>query len=131
QYIRAYNIKKSEVASTIARFLDGKAWTYYMADIADRRHPRKMSVDQFLTGLFNYCFPIDFKSTMRQRVNDFIQRDHSVKEYAYRLKMFLNLAGIRDHADRVQRLWDGFKPEIQDALWDHKMSPDVHRWKQV
>ncbi|KAI0081853.1 hypothetical protein K474DRAFT_1586701, partial [Panus rudis PR-1116 ss-1] len=129
EYIEDYKVKPKRVARTASRFLDGRAWRYYVNELADSPGPH--TVTDILTGLFNYCFPIDFKLRMHQRVRDLVQGRRSIRDYSHEMKMYLTLAGIDSPQDRVQRLWDGFNDKIVDDLWDHKMSPDLHTWEEI
>lgn len=49
----------------------------------------------------------------------------------YELKTLANSAGIWSEWEKVTRLWDGLHLEIQQQLWQEKLSAECSRWDEV
>ncbi|PPQ84648.1 hypothetical protein CVT24_006990, partial [Panaeolus cyanescens] len=48
-----------------------------------------------------------------------------------RQALYFTTIGYTDKRERVNRLWHGFKPSIQKALWKDKLHPDTSKWNEV
>jgi hypothetical protein len=90
-----------------------------------------MNLEKFFKGLFDFCFPIDFKSQLRRKLDDCYQNNLSVDDYVYQLEELHMMLGIRNNRQRVLNLWKGFHPDIIEALWMQKLNPDISSWKKV
>ncbi|KAI0070788.1 hypothetical protein K474DRAFT_1563906, partial [Panus rudis PR-1116 ss-1] len=130
QYTHAYKVKATMLVYTVSHFLDGKAWRYYLNVLAkDEEDPHALK--DILISLFNYCFPLDFKTKLRKKLHHFNQNDCSVCDYVQKLGMLLELVGICNDVDQVHHLWDGFNDEIEFYLLDHKLTPDTYPWEEI
>lgn len=129
EYLNSYRIPPGGIPAAVSQFLTGKAYRYYINTLADSAE--EWDLHGVLVGLFNYCFPIDFRMRMRRKLKHFVQGSHSVRDYAQELDMMIKMVGSKDPEDRIQRLWDGFSGSIQQALWEHKLSPFSNTWDHI
>ncbi|KAI0072455.1 hypothetical protein K474DRAFT_1564780, partial [Panus rudis PR-1116 ss-1] len=116
-YTDYYQIPSRRLASTISRFLEGRAWDYYAHEI--------------LLGIFNYCFPLNFREKLRTKTRNFRQGSRDVREYIYKLETLLDLAGINEEKDRIQQLWNGFRIDIRVELTARRITTTTHTWEQI
>ncbi|KAI0077769.1 hypothetical protein K474DRAFT_1566967, partial [Panus rudis PR-1116 ss-1] len=116
-YTDYYRIPSRRLASTISRFLEGRAWNYYAHVLTREVYlGKKHTLKEILLGIFNYCFPLNFREKLRTKARNFRQGSRDVREYIYELETLLDLAGINEEKDRIQQLWDGFRIDIRVEL---------------
>jgi len=92
---------------------------------------KKWKLNKFFVELFNYCFPPDFRLRQRSKLNDFEQKHMRVSEYAAELLVMFRTIGSSTKRERVEKLWNGLRPELQQALWRENLEPQHSTWKQV
>ncbi|KEP45450.1 hypothetical protein V565_272390 [Rhizoctonia solani 123E] len=98
-------LSDSKAVLTMSRFLEEKAAAYFMLNVAPR--PEEFTMQSVFVGLYEYCFPPDFKDEMRRKYNQKRQGESSVQDYfaeLARLRMRLREIDDRQH---VLRAWDG------------------------
>ncbi|KAL7284496.1 hypothetical protein ACG7TL_001787 [Trametes sanguinea] len=128
-YIDGYQLPASRHAITISWFLTGKAYEFYLNTVSDR--PRDWTLRGILIELFNYCFPIDFRQRMREKLARASQGNRSVREYVHELKgLFLMVGHLTDEA-KVEKLWFGLKGSLQAELWKARLDPLTSSWSDV
>ncbi|KEP44986.1 zinc knuckle protein [Rhizoctonia solani 123E] len=106
-------LSNGKAVLTMSRFLEDKAATYFMLNVAPR--PERHTMQSVFVGLYEYCFPPDFKDKMRRKYNRKCQGDSSVQDYfaeLARLRMRLREIDDRHH---VLRAWDGAARYIKVA----------------
>ncbi|KAI1782592.1 hypothetical protein LXA43DRAFT_1087402 [Ganoderma leucocontextum] len=92
-YCVGYAIPPAEQVFRISSFLDGKAWAYYQYCESGGPDPEELT--KFLSGLFNYCFPLDYKQRMREKLEDAQQEDRSVQEFVHELNgLYIMLGSV-------------------------------------
>jgi hypothetical protein len=52
-------------------------------------------------------------------------------EYTHELQELFNMIGTVPEQDKVLRLWNGVKPEIQGSLWRAQLNPEISSWEEV
>jgi len=55
----------------------------------------------------------------------------SVIEFVYELEELFNLIGAISERDRVLKLWNGLRFDLQTALWRDGLHPEVSTWEEV
>ncbi|EUC60463.1 hypothetical protein RSOL_345410, partial [Rhizoctonia solani AG-3 Rhs1AP] len=60
-------LSNGKAVLTMSRFLEDKAATYFMLNVAPR--PERHTMQSVFVGLYEYCFPPDFKDKMRRKYN--------------------------------------------------------------
>ncbi|KAG8687330.1 hypothetical protein FRC09_013563, partial [Ceratobasidium sp. 395] len=98
----------------ISRFLDGKASTWYMLNVAPAIEDWTLS--QVYQGIYEYCFPADFKEIMRKKYLKKSQGESSVQDYFAELAQLRRRLNEVTDAQHVQRAWDGVANYIR-AEW--------------
>jgi len=109
--------------------LTGKAFKFYTTVVS--MELKKWKLDKFFVELFNYCFPPDFRLRQRSKMNAFEQKKMCVSEYAAELLVMFHTIGSLMKRERVEKLWNGLRPELQQVLWRENLEPQHSTWKQV
>ena len=76
--------KLAEISDDIAlclmpRFLSGKPQTFFMRHVADSES--KWSMHALFEALFDYCFPKDYKATLRAQLESARQGSRTVRDF--------------------------------------------------
>ncbi|KAJ3769927.1 hypothetical protein FB446DRAFT_705819 [Lentinula raphanica] len=129
QFCREGRIPKDEQVFLISHYLSGKAHSFFTLKVA--RNHRKWTLQRFFEELFNFCFPINYRSQQREKIKRCYQNDRPVAEYVYELENLMNLVGAMGKRDKVIKLWDGFNKPMRYELHRAKLSKEVHTWKQI
>ena len=129
-YLEDAKVKRKRYAYTLSRYLTGRAYNYYTQKVALTEE--KWSLDEFFQGMFNYCFPANYRTKLRAKLDKLSQNaNQTVTEFIYELEELCNLIGEVSERDRVIRLWNGLRSELQRALWRDKLSPETSSWEAV
>ncbi|KAF4615592.1 hypothetical protein D9613_012904 [Agrocybe pediades] len=115
--------------SRCADSLTGKAYKFYttMVMISNEQWDRQ----RFFKELYAYCFPPDFRLRQRRKLESFTQGNYTVHEYAAELTIMFRIIGNFTQSQRVQKLWDGLRPELQSALWREGLDYEANTWDEV
>ncbi|GAB1524382.1 hypothetical protein RhiTH_007536 [Rhizoctonia solani] len=104
-YVSDTRLSNSKAVLTVSQFLDNKAASWYMLNVA--LDPGRYSMESIYVGLYDYCFPPDFKDDMRKLYNEKKQGDSGVQDYFAKLACLQRrLQEVTDH-QHVLRVWDG------------------------
>ncbi|TEB23035.1 hypothetical protein FA13DRAFT_1640371, partial [Coprinellus micaceus] len=76
-------------------FLKGKAYAYYAQEVS--YNVTKWLMNRFFDGLFNACFPVDFKEKQREKLENFKQNNMEIHSYWSQLtELFLTTGVCKD-----------------------------------
>ena len=129
-YLEDARVPKKRHAYTLSTYMTGRAYDYYTQKVAQTEE--KWSLDDLFQGLFNYCFPANYRIKMHAKLEKLVQsHDQSVIQYVYELEELFNLIGNISEGDRVIKLWNGLRYEYQSALWRDRLHPEVSSWDDV
>ncbi|PIL27303.1 transcription factor [Ganoderma sinense ZZ0214-1] len=129
-YCSGYAIPPGSQVFRISSFLEGKAWDYYQYSMTSSEAD-EAELAKFLSGLFDYCFPLDFKQRMRDKLQSATQGNRSVKEFVHELNGLYIMIGPVPEPIKVQKLWYGLEGWIQSHLWWATLTPDTASWAEV
>ncbi|KAF8802862.1 hypothetical protein BYT27DRAFT_7072406, partial [Phlegmacium glaucopus] len=130
-YIKDGKIPKERQIRTLAHFLDGKAYDFYMQKVAPDKS-KNWNLHKFFTEMFNYCFPLDYKQQIRFRLDNIYQgSNQTVSEYVYELQELYSVIGDIPLRLKVVKLWYSLKPKIQRILWKDGLHPDYSTWEEI
>ncbi|KAF9034842.1 hypothetical protein BJ165DRAFT_1356096, partial [Panaeolus papilionaceus] len=132
-YFKDAKISSKRQAYVMSHYLRGEAYEYYIREVSYNSRKSRSPPDgrELLKGLFNHCFSVDFRDKQREKLKRCYQNDRSVKKYVSEINELFTTIGYADKRERVNRLWRGFRPEIQQALWKDKLHPDRSKWDKV
>jgi len=115
-YLRDGKVHKEQKIRILAHHLDGKAYDFYMQNIM-LDDPHNWNLHKFFTGLFNYCFPIDYRQQMRMKLEDLCQGSNQTDlEYVHELHELFNMVGAMSTEAKVLKLWYTLRPKIQRIM---------------
>ncbi|KAF9470906.1 hypothetical protein BDN70DRAFT_820718, partial [Pholiota conissans] len=128
-YVLDGNVKKNRRVFVLSYYLTGRAYDFYTQKIA-------MSFDtvelqEFFDKLFDYCFPINYRTEVRKKLERTYQNNRPVMAYVHEIEELFNLLGTIDERQRVEKLWDGLKPSIQGRLYRDHLHPDRSSWDDI
>ncbi|KAG6842803.1 hypothetical protein H0H93_003359, partial [Arthromyces matolae] len=75
-------------------------------------------------GLFDYCFPPNFRIVEQRKLTSFVQGNLTVREYASELKTLFMIVGHKTMRKKIRKLWDGLAPRLQGKLFENKFDPE-------
>ncbi|KAJ2917183.1 hypothetical protein MD484_g3247, partial [Candolleomyces efflorescens] len=127
--VKLAKVHPRDQVELIAPYLEKRARKFYLSKVAP--NPRAWTFSQFMDELFNGMFPKDFKSRLRQKLNDNTQGSRSVWDYVQDLNTKLDTVGIHDDLERVYKLWNGFNDAIQGQLWEDHLNPEYSTWDEI
>ena len=128
-YVRDGQVPRNKCVFILSHYLTGRAHEFYIREVAD--DPYRWCLPKFFKELFNYCFPVDFRSKQRFKLQKCRQNDCSVRDFLYDLNELWNTIGETAEQAKVNKSWFGLRRKIQQDLWKEKLNPKVSRLKDV
>jgi hypothetical protein len=110
-------------------FLSEKAGTFYMKHVALHRH--RWSIKQVYEGLFDYCFPPDYKLELRKRLMNAYQGKRMFRDFARDVEALAKRFPDVPKRQLVQIIWDGAQQFIRLKWIESGYSPESTRWKKL
>lgn len=134
EYLTDGRAPKEREVSIASKFLDGKAYDFYLLNVS--LQPQRWLWHEFAEALFNHCFPADFRTRQRSKLNNFRQRILTVKEYISQMYELFIVVGLdvennNDERMMADKFWHGLRIEIQEQLWLSNMNPDVNSLEDI
>ncbi|KAG0693469.1 hypothetical protein DFH29DRAFT_964018, partial [Suillus ampliporus] len=90
-YVEDGNVPRKRRVFVLSHYLKGKAHDFYVRQVSDR--PSEWRLDEFFTELFNYCFPLDFRTKQRKKLYRCYQGDKRVRDYLSELNKLWMMIG--------------------------------------
>ena len=119
-YLEGYRVRSRDHPSVVAWFLRGRAHEFYVNTIS--RNPRAYRFKDILVGLFNYCFPMNFRQKMREKLRNTRQHGRSIQSYSYEMENLFLILGMDRNEERMDAFWFGLDKYIQSELWKQMMT---------
>jgi len=116
-------VQRKHRVSRLKKYLGGRAFLFFMRDVA--HEPNKWTLARFLEGLFNYCFPTNFRSTQREKYYAFSQRGHPVRNYRRDLEELANSVRRISPRDFVICFWQGAEHYLHVKWAENGFDPEV------
>jgi hypothetical protein len=130
-YLRDGRVQKERKIRILAHYLDGKAYQFYMQKVAPD-DPHNWSLHEFITELFNHCFPVDYRQRMRLKLEGLYQKHNQpVSEYVFELQELFSMVGAMPDEMKVIKLWYSLNTRTQKAMWRDGLHPDSSTWDEV
>ncbi|KAK1234115.1 hypothetical protein PQX77_002683 [Marasmius sp. AFHP31] len=129
QYLEEGYVPEEEQVMLASNFLRGKALSFFLQKVS-RNHLKWQMLD-LAKGIFNFCFPIDYRSQQRNKLNNCRQGNRSVIEYAYKYEMLNNLIGTASECKMVIKFWDSLNVKIRRELHHEKKNKEIHTYEEI
>ena len=88
-------------------------------------------MNEFYTGLFDYCFDHNYQQKMLEKLEELDQGNKNVQEYVHEFEETAQQVGMLSASDKVNRLFRGFKLGIQGDLYFRGVTPLHSTWDTV
>lgn len=128
-YLEDANIPRRRRVYRISTFLKGSAYTYYAREVSP--NVEKWTVSRFFRGLFDACFPVDFKEKQRERLENLTQGKHELREYISLLNELFLVTGVRRSREKARYLWRGLRQETKERLRYDGISPESSSYDRI
>ncbi|EIW64856.1 uncharacterized protein TRAVEDRAFT_108852, partial [Trametes versicolor FP-101664 SS1] len=128
-YIDGYQIPEERQAVIVSQFLSRRAESCYQATCSEA--PWEWSLGEVLEEIFNYCFPVDFRQRMREKLELAEQGGRTVREFVHELQELFLLLGRMSEETKVEKLWYGLRPALQADLFRARLTPASASWASV
>ncbi|KAJ8502458.1 hypothetical protein ONZ45_g11745 [Pleurotus djamor] len=128
-YLEEGRVKTTARIRRVGSLLKGKAFNWYVREIADRAG--EMEILEFFKLLIDAHFPTDLMEATRVEIDRSYQGEKTVREYSTGLKQKFETLGTVSDIEQVARLWRGFKPYINGELYQNNLSPNSSTWDEV
>ncbi|KAJ8580213.1 hypothetical protein M405DRAFT_684737, partial [Rhizopogon salebrosus TDB-379] len=128
-YVKDGHVERKKQVFVLSHYLTGRAHEYYIREVAG--DPYRWRLPEFFTEMFNYCFPINFRTKQREKLKRCYQNDKTVRAFVYELNELWNMIGDIDERQRVDRFWFGLNAEIQRDLWKKELNPEISTFAEV
>ncbi|KAL6309479.1 hypothetical protein BKA93DRAFT_697867, partial [Sparassis latifolia] len=115
EYLDGYDLAPAQHATNVAHFLTKAAYKFYVTTVSKK--PKEWPARKIFVGLFNYCFPVDFRVQMREQLRRSRQGDRRVRDFIHDLENMFMIVGTSSPQERVDKLWFGLNTHIQKGLW--------------
>ncbi|KAJ7192489.1 hypothetical protein GGX14DRAFT_578056 [Mycena pura] len=99
-----HGLDDATMVKIIVNFMGGRASQFFMKHVALRR--KKWTVKSVYEGLFDYCFPPNFKWRLREELMQAMQGSNSVRDF------------VREIEDLATRFPDVSERQIKQIFWD-------------
>jgi len=96
------------------QYLSGKASVYYMKYVAGKA--KKWTLTMIFEGLFDYCFPRDFKSSLRRRLISATQGKTRVAEFIRDIEIMADRFPDVDERSIIGIFWWGMNQPIRAGI---------------
>ena len=110
-WIEMQGLDNKWAVKLMINFLSDKASTFYMKHIALRQH--RWTVQKVYEGLFDYCFPPDYKLELQKRLMTAYQGRKPVHNFAQDIEALTKRFPDIPKCQCVQILWDGVQQYIR------------------
>ncbi|KIJ29512.1 hypothetical protein M422DRAFT_269046 [Sphaerobolus stellatus SS14] len=108
----------------LSSYLSGKAGRFYMTHVA--RITTKYTLTTFYQDLFEYCFPLNFRRKLRDRLLAMKQGNWSVRDFRRELERLGTWLPDVTSKDLAIQFWKGIHPylrvELAGEVMDHENS---------
>jgi hypothetical protein len=121
-YLADGQVAKKRQALVLMNFLSGKAYEFYVQKVS--YSPELWTLHKFFSELFNYCFPVNFRSETRKKFKKCHQGNRRVHEFVSELRELALIIGQLDEREKTVWLWFGCHKEIQKELYMQKVHPE-------
>ncbi|KAJ7839107.1 hypothetical protein B0H14DRAFT_3869816 [Mycena olivaceomarginata] len=124
-----HDLDNEMTVKIMVNFMTGKASTFFMKHVALRR--KKWTVKQVYDGLFDYCFPSDFKLRLRDRLMSAKQGGSKIRDFVRDLESLS--VRFPDVTERhlKQIFWSGIHQSLRWHLIGKGLDPERSSLKKM
>jgi len=128
-YVHDGEVPEDRQAFVLSYYMTDTAYDYWINKVADDF--RSSRLQDFFEGLFNYVFPVNYRSQQRTKLMRFHQNNKKVAQYVHELEELFSMVGSIGKREKVVKLWRGLRPSIQQGLYRDGLNEEVLQWDHV
>ncbi|KAF7371768.1 CCHC-type domain-containing protein [Mycena venus] len=129
RYVKTGRVPADEQVFYVSYYLKGKAADFYNQVVVDNE--AAYDLELFFTDLFEFIFPQDFRIQQRKKLNRCFQNEKSVNEHIAEFNGIYSTIGLLNDQERVIKIWNSFRAEIQQEMYRDNLEPEVSTWAEV
>ncbi|KAK1231461.1 hypothetical protein PQX77_005422 [Marasmius sp. AFHP31] len=115
-------VPRKRQVDIVSHFLEGKAYSFYERTCGDC--PEEWDLKDFLVQLYNFIFPLSFRTEQRKKLKNLTQHGRRIREYVGEFEDLCDITGMTEERAMVTLLWDGFDPKISAGLYNRDLHPE-------
>ncbi|KAJ7635934.1 hypothetical protein B0H17DRAFT_1217176 [Mycena rosella] len=128
-YVDQGNIPKDEQVFYVLYFLKASAAEFYNQVVVPNEE--EYDLVKFFTELFEFCFPVDYRTHQRKALDRCYQGSRTVAAHVAIFSEIFNTIGMVETQEKIIKLWNSFGAEIQQEMYRQKLDPEVSTWTEV
>ncbi|KAL0063959.1 hypothetical protein AAF712_009149 [Marasmius tenuissimus] len=122
-------VPKHRQVDIVSYYLEGKTYSFYERTCGDC--PEEWVLKDFLIQLYNYVFPLSYRTEQRRKLKTLTQHGRRIREYVGEFEDLCDVIGMTDEREMVTLLWDGFDSSISAGLYNRDLHPERSSLKDV
>ncbi|CAK5282924.1 unnamed protein product [Mycena citricolor] len=128
-YLKLGRVPADERAFYLSYFMSGHAREFYNSRVENDEHTWTLS--DFFWGLFNFCFPVNFREKQRSKLNACKQDDKSVLVHKAEWEQIFNTIGLEANQEKVVMFCRSLKTSIRKEMFRANLDPEMSTWDEV
>ncbi|KAJ7254861.1 hypothetical protein C8J57DRAFT_1656991 [Mycena rebaudengoi] len=128
-YLKAGRVPEDQQLFFLSYHLKGKALNFYDRKVV--KDESLWTLQDFFWGLYEFCFPPDFRMKQRQQLENCFQGEKTVTDHISELEELYSMIGLVDDQEKVVKLWRSLRGDIQREMYRASLDPEVSSWDQV
>ncbi|KIK66819.1 hypothetical protein GYMLUDRAFT_156908, partial [Collybiopsis luxurians FD-317 M1] len=129
QYVEDGNVPIHREVDIVSNFLKGNAYNFYERTCGD--YPERWTLQKFFICLYDYIFPLSFRTEQRRKLRHCNQGKHRVRDYVGYFQDLCDTIGTIGEQEKVSLLWDGFNDYIAAGLYTRNLHPEHSSFAEV
>ncbi|KZV59545.1 hypothetical protein PENSPDRAFT_548460, partial [Peniophora sp. CONT] len=129
-YIELTKTKDSVAVKLAGKWLSGKASRFYMKYVA--MSTKRWTMKDLFSGIFNYCFPDDFRTDLKESLLNAVQTGRStVRDFARDLEVLAERFPEVTPQQIKEIFWKGVHQYIRKELISRGLAVERHKLKRM
>jgi hypothetical protein len=112
----------------LSYFLENKARDFYNQVVV--RDEAAYTLEKFFLELFEFCFPVDFRSKQRKCLSRCVQSKKTVAAHVAEFSQIYNTIGLIEGQEKVVRLWNSLRADIRQEMYRKDLDPEISTWDE-
>jgi hypothetical protein len=98
-YVRDGRVARRKQVFTLMNYLKDKVYEFYVLEVS--YNPENWDLNKFFQALFDFCFPVNYRSEIRRKLRNARQGTRKIKEFVYELREYSSMIGHVDERELV------------------------------
>ncbi|KAJ7067755.1 hypothetical protein B0H15DRAFT_958148 [Mycena belliarum] len=128
-YVKMGRVPARDQVFYLSYFLENKARDFYNQVVV--RDEDSYGLERFFVELFEFCFPVDFRSKQRKRLSRCTQGRTPVTAHVAEFSQIYNTIGLDEGQEKVVKLWNSLRTDIRQEMYRKDLDPEISTWDEV